>query len=123
MYWSHEDCTRGFLRRINGFNLGHAFIGAGHTISFRAAKDWSLIILQSTGVWCAKGTSRTVLLTRHGGKKEERKVEQQGIKAVTLCCYSTEYAECRGTFRRKFKERITENPYSTEKLIGHLALT
>jgi len=60
---------------------------------------------------------------RHGGKKEERKVERQGVKAVALCCYSTEYAECRGTCRRKFKERIAENPYGTEKLIGHLALT
>jgi len=56
-------------------------------------------------------------------KRKKEKVEQQGVRVVTLCCYSTEYVECRGTFQRKFKERITENPYSTEKLIGHLALT
>jgi len=80
-YWSHEDCTRGFLRRINSFNLGRIFIGAGHVISFRAAKDWSLVILQSTsqeiGVQCTKGTSRVVCQRDIVAKRKKEKLNSR----------------------------------------------
>jgi len=97
-------------------------------ILFRAAKDLephcpSKHFPKDWGLVCQRNEWSGFVDETWWQKGKKEKVEQQDVKAVALCCYSTEYMECHGTFQRKFKERITENPYGTEKLIGHLALT
>jgi len=112
------------LRRINSFSLGHNWACdiissteglESHYPSKHFPKDWGLV--HQRNKWS------DFVDETWWQKRKKGKVEQQGIRAVTLCCYSTEYAECHVTFQRKFRERITENPYGTEKLIGCLALT